>query len=168
MFEAFLPTKATARLLAVSIFFGLASLAWGYVILATTESTLTLQRYNIGIMASIYVHPGFQMSLNHPSKSMTGFITSIYYLGTWVSYLFFAHPLADRYGRRVAAAVGVLTTAVGAVLQTGAKGTHGSDTMIVGRTVCGLGLAIVSTSVPLYQRWLHIWCVSQRDLLSST
>lgn len=103
-------------------------------------------------MASIYVHPGFQKSLNHPSKGMTGFITSIYYLGTWVSYLFVAHPLADRYGRRVAAATGVIMTIIGAVLQTGAKGSHGSDTMILGRIVCGIGLAIVSTSVPLYQR----------------
>ena len=103
-------------------------------------------------MASIYVHPGFQKSLNYPSKGMAGFITSIYYLGTWISYLFIAHPLADRYGRRVAAAAGVLTTIVGAVLQTGANGPRGSGTMILGRIVCGVGLAIVSTSVPLYQR----------------
>ncbi|KAJ4373086.1 hypothetical protein N0V83_003377 [Neocucurbitaria cava] len=103
-------------------------------------------------MASIYVHPGFQKSLNHPSKGMIGTITSIYYLGTWVSYLFIAHPLADQYGRRVAAAAGVLTTSVGAILQTEAKGSHGVGTMIVGRIICGLGLAIVSTSVPLFQR----------------
>ncbi|CAO2650024.1 Nn.00g013160.m01.CDS01 [Neocucurbitaria sp. VM-36] len=102
-------------------------------------------------MASIYVHPGFQTSLNHPSKGMTGVITSIYYLGTWISYIFIAHPLADRSGRRIAAAAGVLTTSVGAILQTSAKDAHGVGTMIAGRIVCGVGLAIVSTSVPLYQ-----------------
>lgn len=52
----------------------------------------------------------------------------------------------------MAAAVGVLTTSVGAILQTGARGSSGIMAMIAGRIVCGFGLAIVSTSVPLYQR----------------
>ncbi|KAF2682891.1 general substrate transporter [Lentithecium fluviatile CBS 122367] len=134
--RARLPIKASYRLLVVSLFFGLASLAWGY---------------NIGIMATIYVHPGFVKSLHKPSKATTGLITSIYYVGTWLSYLFVSHPLADRYGRRVAAATGVLTTGVGAAIQTGAKGHHGIAMMIAGRIICGFGLAIVSTSVPLYQ-----------------
>lgn len=103
-------------------------------------------------MATIYVHPGFIKALHKPTKAMTGLITSIYYLGTWLSYLFISHPLADRFGRRVAAAAGVLTTAIGAAIQTGAKGNGGVAQMIVGRIICGVGLAIVSTSVPLYQR----------------
>jgi len=103
-------------------------------------------------MATIYVHPGFIRSLHKPSKPTTGLITSIYYLGTWLSYLFVSHPLADRFGRRIAAAAGVLVTGVGAAIQTGAKGEHGVATMVVGRIICGFGLAIVSTSVPLYQR----------------
>ncbi|KAF2799786.1 general substrate transporter [Melanomma pulvis-pyrius CBS 109.77] len=131
-----LPKKASARILAVSLFFGLASLAWGY---------------NIGIMATIYVHPGFIKALHKPTKAKTGLITSIYYLGTWISYLFIAHPLADRFGRRVAAASGVLITSVGAAIQTGAGGHNGLAMMIIGRIICGVGLAIVSTSVPLYQ-----------------
>lgn len=103
-------------------------------------------------MATIYVHPGFIVSLHKPSKAMTGLITSIYYLGTWLSYLFISHPLADRFGRRIAAATGVLFTAIGAAIQTGARGESGLAMMIAGRIVCGVGLAIVSTSVPLYQR----------------
>ncbi|KAF2643703.1 general substrate transporter [Massarina eburnea CBS 473.64] len=134
--DAHLPKRASFRLLAVSLFFGLASLAWGY---------------NIGIMATIYIHPGFIKSLHRPSKEMTGLITSIYYVGTWLSYLFLSHPLADRFGRRIAAATGVITTAVGASIQCAAKGRGGVAQMIVGRIICGFGLAIVSTSVPLYQ-----------------
>jgi MFS family permease len=103
-------------------------------------------------MATIYVHPGFIKALHKPSKAMTGLITSIYYLGTWISYLFIAHPLADRFGRRIAAASGVLITGVGAAIQTGAGGHNALAMMIIGRIVCGVGLAIVSTSVPLYQR----------------
>ncbi|PSN59945.1 general substrate transporter [Corynespora cassiicola Philippines] len=131
-----LPRLASFRLLAVSLFFGLASLAWGC---------------NIGIMATIYVHPGFIKALHEPSKAMTGLITSIYYLGTWISYLFVAHPLADRLGRKKAAAAGVLTTSVGAAIQAGARGQIGIAMMIVGRIICGFGLATISTSVPLYQ-----------------
>lgn len=104
-------------------------------------------------MASIYVHPGFIKALNKPSKAVTGFITSIYYVGTWFSYLFISHPLADRYGRRVAATYGILITLFGAALQTVAKEPFGVAMMVIGRVVCGVGLAIVSTSVPLYQRY---------------
>ncbi|KAF2021687.1 general substrate transporter [Aaosphaeria arxii CBS 175.79] len=129
-----LPPEASARLMAICLFFGLASLAWGY---------------NIGIMATIYVHPGFIEALHKPSKATTGFITSIYYVGTWISYIYLGHVLADRYGRRVAAANGVLITAVGAALQASADG---AKAMILGRITCGVGLAIVSSSVPLYQR----------------
>ncbi|KAF2653620.1 general substrate transporter [Lophiostoma macrostomum CBS 122681] len=131
-----LPTLASIRLVSICLLFGLASLAWGY---------------NIGVMATIYVHPGFIKALHKPSKDITGLITSIYYLGTWVSYLFLSHPLADRFGRRVAAASGVLITGVGAAIQTGARMPGGLAMMVIGRIICGVGLAIVSTSVPLYQ-----------------
>jgi MFS family permease len=111
-------------------------------------------------MASIYVHPGFIKALNKPSKAETGVITSIYYIGTWFSYLFFGHLLADRYGRRVAAASGVLVSALGAVVQASADGEIGGlAMMIVGRIICGVGLAIVSTSVPLYQRFVQHACI---------
>jgi MFS family permease len=98
------------------------------------------------------VHPGFIKALNHPSASKTGLITAIYYLGTWISYLFLSHPASDFLGRRYASLIGMLTTSVGAAIETGATG-HGAYAMlIVGRIICGLGLAIVSTAVPLYQR----------------
>ncbi|KAF2264989.1 general substrate transporter [Lojkania enalia] len=131
-----LPNAASVRLMVLCLFFGLASLAWGY---------------NIGVMGTIYVHPGFKEAFHHPSKAQTGAITSIYYLGTWVSYLLIAHPLADRYGRRVAAASGVLVTAIGAIFQASANGSRGLSIVMMGRIICGVGLAIVSTSVPLYQ-----------------
>ncbi|KAF2679746.1 hypothetical protein K458DRAFT_393589 [Lentithecium fluviatile CBS 122367] len=46
----------------------------------------------------------------------------------------------------VAAATGVLTTGIGAAIQTGEKGHNGIAMMIVGRIIYGFGLAIVSTS----------------------
>ncbi|TVY38729.1 Quinate permease [Lachnellula occidentalis] len=107
--------------------------------------------YNIGILATIYVHPGFKKALHKPNASQTGLITAIYYLGTWTSYLFLSHPAADRLGRRWAAFTGIFVTLIGAALQAGAREPGGYAMMIVGRIVCGLGLAVVSTAVPLYQ-----------------
>ena len=81
-------------------------------------------------------------------------ITAIYYLGTWTSYLFLSHPIADRFGRRRAAALGVFVTCIGSALQASAGGPGAYSMMIVGRIICGLGIAVVSTSVPLYQRFV--------------
>ncbi|OCK95736.1 general substrate transporter [Cenococcum geophilum 1.58] len=136
VFKELIPSKAAIRLHRLCAFFALASFVWGY---------------NIGILATIYVHPGFKKALHHPSASHTGLITAIYYLGTWVSYVFLSHPASDYLGRRWAAFVGVFVTCIGAALQAGAGGSGAYSMMIIGRIICGLGLAVVSTSVPLYQ-----------------
>ncbi|RDL41652.1 MFS general substrate transporter [Venustampulla echinocandica] len=132
-----IPSKASFRLHALCVFFGLASFVWGY---------------NIGVMGTIYVHPGFKKALNKPDASKKGLITAIYYLGTWISYIFISHPIADILGRRWAAFTGVFVTCIGAAFQAGARpGSGALAMMIIGRIICGLGLAVVSTSVPLYQ-----------------
>ncbi|KAF2840780.1 general substrate transporter [Patellaria atrata CBS 101060] len=134
--KGLLPSRGTLRLTGICMFFALAALVWGY---------------NIGIMAIIYVHPGFKAELNQPSASKKGLITAIYYLGTWTSYNFIAHPTIDRLGRRYAAGAGVFVTCIGAALQAGAKAPGALAMMIIGRIICGLGLAVVSSSVPMYQ-----------------
>lgn len=103
-------------------------------------------------MATIYVHPGFKKALHKPDAAHTGLITAIYYLGTWTSYIFISHPLSDYLGRRYAASAGVFVVCVGAALQAGARGPGSFAMMIVGRILAGMGVAVVSTSVPMYQR----------------
>lgn len=98
------------------------------------------------------MHPGFKDVLHQPDASRNGLITAIYYLGTWLSYIFLAHPVADRLGRRYAALVGMIVTCVGQVLQTVAVKPHALAMVVAGRIVAGMGTAIISTSVPLYQR----------------
>lgn len=105
--------------------------------------------YNIGVLSSILIHPGLRTALGQPSPSQRGIITGIYYLGTLFSYLFLAHPLADRAGRRYAALVGTGLLCLGAVTMSAAASV---SVMAMGRWVCGLGVGIVSTTVPLYQR----------------
>jgi MFS family permease len=87
---------------------------------------------------------------------MTGLITAIYYLGTWTSYVFISHPASDMLGRRFGALAGILVACFGSALQAGATGSGAYAMFIAGRIISGIGLAIVSTSVPLYQRCVPI------------
>jgi MFS family permease len=132
-------TKSSVRLHFLCGFFALGSFVWGY---------------NIGILSTIYVHPGFKKALGQPSSSQTGLITAIYYLGTWLSYLFISHPASDFLGRRYAALAGMIVTCIGSAIMAGASGGPSSAyaMMIVGRIIEGLGIAVVSTTVPMYQR----------------
>lgn len=107
--------------------------------------------YNVGILSSVLVNPGFLIALHHPNASHTGLITAIYYLGTWLSYIFLSQPASDHLGRRFSALTGTFVSCIGSALQAGATGNGAYAMMIVGRIISGLGLAIVSTSVPLYQ-----------------
>jgi MFS family permease len=108
-------------------------------------------RYNVGILSSVLVHPGFVAELNDPDPAKKGIITGIYYLGTWTSYVFISHPASDYLGRRLAALVGTVVTCVGSGFQAAAAGDSAYAMVIVGRIIAGVGVAIVSTSVPLYQ-----------------
>ena len=117
-----------------------------------SNQNLTSNRYNVGVLASVLVHPGFKDTLHSPGSSRNGLITAVYYIGTWSSYIFFAHPAADRLGRRYAASVGMAIMALGQVFQAAASGSNALVMIIAGRIIAGLGTGIVSTSVPLYQR----------------
>ncbi len=89
--------------------------------------------------------------LDNPQPGTKGIITGIYYLGTFISYIFISHPLSDWLGRRYAALAGTVVLCFGAVLQASSHGSTALGTMIAGRFICGTGVAVVSTSVPLYQ-----------------
>ncbi|KAI1644688.1 uncharacterized protein F4817DRAFT_346019 [Daldinia loculata] len=66
-----LVTKADIRLHLLCIFFAIGSFVWGY---------------NVGILSSVLVHPGFLKAMGHLTPSRKGVITAIYYLGTWYGY----------------------------------------------------------------------------------
>ncbi|KAK5995356.1 MFS-type transporter oryC-like protein [Cladobotryum mycophilum] len=128
--------KGYKRLYAVCLHLAVGASIWGY---------------NIGILSSVLVHPGWRSTLHDPSPSQKGLITGVYYLGTLISYLFVSHPLADWLGRRHAALAGTFALCVGAVLMASANGENAVGVMVLGRWACGLGVGVVSTSVPLYQ-----------------
>ncbi|KAL2119985.1 hypothetical protein VTJ04DRAFT_6946 [Mycothermus thermophilus] len=129
-------SKGSQRLHYFCLVLALGSFVWGY---------------NIGVLASILVHPGFKSTLGSPTAHRSGLITAIYYLGAWISYVFLAHPAADRLGRRRAASCGMAVMCAGQALQAGAFGRHALAMVVAGRVVAGMGTAVVSSCVPLYQ-----------------
>ncbi|KAK5625934.1 hypothetical protein RRF57_001650 [Xylaria bambusicola] len=129
-------SKAVLRLHLLCIFFAIGSFVWGY---------------HIGILSSVLVHPGFRRAMGYPTASEKGVITAIYYLGTWVSYIFVSHPVSDRLGRRYAALIGIIVVAIATAFEAGANGPGAYSILIVGRIISGLGIGMISTSVPLYQ-----------------
>ncbi|KAH6617673.1 general substrate transporter [Chaetomium sp. MPI-SDFR-AT-0129] len=152
-------SKAYWRLHYFCLILALGSFVWGY---------------NIGVLASVLVHPGFQSTINrhtttpqflylepphqHPLHEQryqpyqyNGLITGIYYAGSWLGYVFFAHRAADVLGRRWAALAGMAVISVGQALQTGASGKNALAMVLLGRIVSGVGTAVVSAGVPLYQ-----------------
>ena len=132
------PPAGARRLYRICLQLALGSSIWGY---------------NIGILSSILVSKGWREALHEPSPLQKGLVTGFYYVGTLISYLFLSHPLADLLGRRRAAQMGALGLCVGAVLMAAAWGPYSLPMMVAGRWMCGLGVGIVSTSVPLYQRY---------------
>ena len=132
------PTLGTVRLTVLCVFSALGSFVWGYT---------------IGILGTIYIAPGFLAALHKPTAPQFGMMTAFYYLGTWTSFVFIAPRLADILGRRYAAFVGTCVVCVGTAVETGAGGGRekGVAMMITGRVISGLGTAVLSTSVPLYQ-----------------
>ncbi|KAL0469634.1 general substrate transporter [Neurospora intermedia] len=129
-------SKAPTRLHFFSLLLALGSFVWGY---------------NVGVLASVLAHPGFRETIPGYGPYRRGLITAIYYLGTWLSYVFFSRPATDLLGRRYAAMVGMSVLCVGQAIQAAASGSVALGMVIFGRVVSGLGTGIVSTSVPLYQ-----------------
>ncbi|KAG6096531.1 hypothetical protein E4U30_001446 [Claviceps sp. LM220 group G6] len=130
-----------------------------YILCTHLAIGASLWGYNIGILSSILVHPGWRAVLGDPSPSTRGLVTGVYYLGTLMSYLLLAHPLADYFGRRHAAGIGALIICVGSVVMASAGGEAALGFMLWGRMICGMGVGVVSTSVPLYQRcraWMFL------------
>lgn len=124
--------RGTVRLYAICLHLAVGASIWGY---------------NIGILSSVFAHPGWREALHDPSPAANGFIAGVYYLGTLVSYV--SRPSADWLGRRYAALGGTAVLSLGALAMASAGGVYA---MAVGRFVCGLGVGVVSTTVPLYQR----------------
>jgi MFS family permease len=110
----------------------------------------------VGVFSSVLSSNGFAEALGHPSPARKGLLGAIYYLGTWLSYIFLSHNVSDYVGRRYAALTGTFIVAVGNAFECGSRGPGAFAMMVVGRIISGIGVGMVSTSVPLYQRFANL------------
>lgn len=132
--------RGTKRLYGICLHLAVGASIWGY---------------NIGILSSVLVHPGWREALDDPTPAQIGLVTGVYYLGTLLSFTLLSHPLADYLGRRRAAVIGTCALCLGATCMAAANGGAAVGIMALGRWVCGVGVGVVSTAVPLYQRCEH-------------
>ncbi|PMB63518.1 putative metabolite transport protein [Beauveria bassiana] len=121
----------TRRLFMICLQLALGSSIWGY---------------NIGILSSVLVHPGWRGALHDPEPAQKGLVTGFYYVGTLIAYVFLSHPLADLLGRRYAAQAGTLVLCLGALVMAAAAGRYALGIMVVGRGICGLGVGVLGGS----------------------
>ncbi|EXV06046.1 MFS transporter [Metarhizium robertsii] len=128
--------RGTKRLYGICLHLAVGASIWGY---------------NIGILSSVLVHPGWREALDDPTPAQIGLVTGVYYLGTLLSFTLLSHPLADYLGRRRAAVIGTCALCLGAMCMAAANGSAAVGIMALGRWICGVGVGVVSTAVPLYQ-----------------
>lgn len=103
--------------------------------------------YDQGVMSGIITSPFFLDYFNQPSRAEIGTMVAILEIGALISSLVVGR-LGDLIGRRKTILYGALIFIVGGCLQTF---TTGFLSMIIGRTISGLGVGMLSTIVPVYQ-----------------
>ncbi|QLQ81935.1 hypothetical protein HG537_0G01890 [Torulaspora globosa] len=103
--------------------------------------------YDQGVMSGCLTGPYFKEHFNNPSRAAIGNMVAILEIGALISSLLVGR-LGEKWGRRRTIMYGSLVFVIGGLLQGFAgKMIH----LIVGRTISGLGVGLLSTIVPIYQ-----------------
>lgn len=98
-------------------------------------------------MSGIITSPYFLDFFNQPSRAEIGTMVAILEIGALCSSLIVG-KLGDMIGRRRTILYGAIIFVIGGSIQTA---TRGFTSMIVGRTISGIGVGMLSTIVPVYQ-----------------
>jgi MFS family permease len=97
-------------------------------------------------MNGLLAMPIFVKAIDDPDANKLGIITASYALGSIIG-IPLVPIVSDRFGRRMAIAIGAVLIIIGAVVQTFTKG--GYD-MLAGRLVVGIGAAFQGIASPAY------------------
>ncbi|KAG8696202.1 hypothetical protein FRC09_008664 [Ceratobasidium sp. 395] len=121
-------------------------------LLLAAYTTLTalgflLVGYDIGVLGGVIVSRSFRESFNHPSASLLGTIVASFEIGALFGSIS-AVIFGEQLGRTRSTTVGALVVLVGAVFQAASQNVR---MLIVARVVCGLGVGIVNSTVPVLQ-----------------
>lgn len=103
--------------------------------------------YDQGVMSGIITSPYFLDYYNQPSRAEIGTMVAILEVGALVSSLLVGR-VGDIIGRRKTIMYGSLIFIFGGAIQSFSIGIK---TMILGRTISGIGVGFLSTIVPVYQ-----------------
>ncbi|QRW26466.1 Sugar (and other) transporter [Rhizoctonia solani] len=99
---------------------------------------------------NVIENESFKKSFNYPSAALLGTIVAILEIGCFVGSLVTA-AFGERLGRKASTSIGATAMLVGTILQTASQDCV---TMIVSRTVSGIGLGIIvgkNSTVPVLQ-----------------
>lgn len=103
--------------------------------------------YDQGVMSGCLTGPYFKEHFNNPSRAAIGNMVAILEIGALISSLLVGR-LGEKWGRRRTIMYGSLIFVIGGLFQGFAgKMIH----LIIGRTISGLGVGLLSTIVPIYQ-----------------
>ncbi|KAI9499947.1 general substrate transporter [Coemansia spiralis] len=103
--------------------------------------------FDTGLMSSILEMTYWQDYFNHPGSVGVGVITSMLTAGCFVGSLF-AGYLADKFSRKRTIMVACVVFTLGAAIQCGSRNRA---MLIAGRFVAGLGVGVLSMTVPIFQ-----------------
>ena len=86
------------------------------------------------------------LSDRHNDFHLLSIMTAMLELGAFLGALM-AGFLADKYSRRISIAIGLVWFAIGSATQTASS--H-YNTLVVGRTLGGVGVGLLSSTAPMY------------------
>ncbi|KFX91459.1 hypothetical protein V490_05888 [Pseudogymnoascus sp. VKM F-3557] len=101
--------------------------------------------YDGSMLNGLQILPVWQDYFHHPQGALLGLFGSIYSIGSLVG-LPFAPFIADRYGRRVAVAIGCIILFIGVAVQGASKNF---SMFIAARFFVGFGCSLCQNSAPL-------------------
>ncbi|KAJ1838011.1 hypothetical protein LPJ70_005628, partial [Coemansia sp. RSA 2708] len=103
--------------------------------------------YDTGVMSSILEMDSWKAYFNTPSSVGQGVIVSLLTAGCFVGSLG-AGWLADKLSRKRTIMLACMVFSLGAAIQSGSRNRA---MLIVGRFIAGLGVGVLSMTVPVFQ-----------------
>lgn len=109
-------------------------------------TVMCLFGYEQGVFGGIIVGQEFQEYFNHPSPSLTGFVTSIYDLGCFAGAIL-TLAVGEWLGRKRMLIIFTIIMTSGILLQTGA---HSMKHLLWGRFIAGIGNGGNTATAPVW------------------
>ncbi|OMH85464.1 High-affinity glucose transporter [Zancudomyces culisetae] len=118
-----------------------------YIVAATASLGGYVFGYEVGVISSILEMHNFNEYFNNPTAIIKGTVAAITTLGSLVGSMLSGH-LSDKISRKRTIILGGIIMIVGSAVQSSAVNVI---LLICGRLISGLGVGLLSATVPAYQ-----------------